>query len=148
MAVFTRIAVPVDGSDPSNAALRLALALAKDQGATLTLFHVVELNRIAAIVGVGATTVDPSPMFDAVREAGKSVLDDASQQCAAAGVQVVRTMLEGDTVGSLLDACRSCNAQLIVMGSHGRSGVVRALFGSVAEGVLRHAPVPVLITRG
>jgi nucleotide-binding universal stress UspA family protein len=57
-------------------------------------------------------------------------------------------MLEGDTVDSLLAACRSCNAQLIVMGSHGRSGLVRALFGSVAEGVLRHAPVPVLITRG
>jgi nucleotide-binding universal stress UspA family protein len=147
MSVFARILVPVDGSEPSNAALRLALAVAKDQKAALTVLHVTELSRIAAIMGVGATTVDPRPMFDAVREASKAIIDEALETCAAAGIKATSTLIEGDAVDGILDACGSDKDQLIIIGSHGRSGLTRALFGSVAEGVLRHAQCPVLVTR-
>ena len=148
MAIFSKILVPVDGSPPSDGALKLALALAKDQGATLTAVHVVETNRIVATMGTGSYGVDPTPVIKALRSAGESILSVAQERAQAENVPATGELFEGDSVMLILDRCKSAGSELIVMGSHGRSGIARMLFGSVAEGVLRQSTVPVLVVRG
>lgn len=141
--MFAKIVVPVDGSEPSNAAVALAVRLATELAAELIFVHAVELNKIAAMTG--PTNIDPSFAIDAASKAGADILAEAKQTADAAGVRATCEQPEDDSVASILDVVRRTKADLVAMGSHGRSGVARLLLGSVAEGVLRQGRVPVLI---
>lgn len=145
MAAFSRILVPVDGSEASNNALAYALRIAKDDSATLRFIHTV--NELAAYVGGYG---DPGEVMRFARQNGEKALADAVAAAAAAGVQAEHEFIEtraerlGDTI--VKDASR-WNADLIVIGTHGRRGVSRILLGSGAEQVVRLSPVPVLTVR-
>lgn len=141
--MFTKILVPVDGSTPSDGAVDLALRLAAVTQASVTFVNVVELSRIAAISGPAA--IDPSLAIDAACEAGKAILADATQKAQAAGVACNSELLEDECVRSVTQAAHQIKADLIVAGSHGRTGLSRAFLGSVAEGILRQSNIPVLI---
>src|SRR5579864_1608877 len=141
--MFTKILVPVDGSPPSNAAVDLALRIAAENKAAVKFVHVVELSRIAALSGPSA--IDPALAIDAACAAGKSVLDQATEKAQAAGVTCKSELLEDECVPSVVQAAHQAKADLIVAGSHGRTGIPRAFLGSVAEGILRRADIPVLI---
>ena len=147
MSTFKKILVPVDGSAPSDEAVKLAIIVARDQGAALTFLHVLEVARIIAMTSVPAVGVDPSFAVTAERESGEEALRRAVADAKAAKIAADTVMDEGGSVDSILDAARKQHADLIVIGSHGRGGIARALLGSVAEGVLRRADVPVLVTR-
>jgi len=135
--------VPVDGSEPSNAAVALAVELAKQIKADLVFVHAVELTKIAAMASPSA--IDPSFAVEAASSAGEEILSAAKSEADAAGVTATCEQPEDDSVAAVLDSAQRNKANLIAMGSHGRSGVARLLLGSVAEGVLRHATIPVLI---
>jgi nucleotide-binding universal stress UspA family protein len=145
-SMYERILVAVDGSDTSSHALREGIALAKKFATPLRIVHVIE----NAYVRVGpAEGINVEPIAQAWRLTGQKVLDEASAQARSAGVETETVLLEevGRVSEVLVEEAKRCSADLIVIGTHGRRGLQHLLLGSVAEGVLRTAPVPVLAVR-
>lgn len=127
--VFARILIAIDDSEPSAAAARFAAALAAEEGSRLTLCHV--LNQ-ASEQGLSY-------------HQARSLLDDASAEARARGVQDVTTrVVAGEPVSELLKMATAHGVRLIAIGTHGRRGFTRLLLGSVAESIMRQSPVPVL----
>ncbi len=147
MSMFSKILVPIDGSAPSDAAVMLALRLAHDQHAKILFLHVSETAKIAAMVSSTTVCVDPSPALDAERAAAEDALRRAESAAGKRGVSVESLLVEGASAASIVKTAGEKGVDLIVMGSHGRGGIQRALLGSVAEGVLRQSALPVLVTR-
>src|SRR5450755_2736385 len=147
MSMFKKILVPVDGSAPSDAAVALAVRLARDQDAKLLFVHVCEVAKIAAMVSMPTVGVDPSYALNAEREAGEGALRDACESAQRGDIAAESAMEDGSSVDTIINVARRQAADLIVIGSHGRGGISRAVLGSVAEGILRHSDIPVLVTR-
>jgi len=142
-APFRKLLVPVDGSDPSGAAISLALRVALDAGAAVVFCSVADLAQASSLCYPG---VDASIVIDSELEQCRALVAAAEVQARAAGVNARGVAVEGLRTDAILDLARAEGADLIVMGSHGRSGVARAFLGSTTEGVLRRSPVPVLVT--
>ena len=146
--MYRQILVPVDGSETANKALVAALQLAKDSGGRVRLVHVIE--EWAYISGYEQFGAYADDLLDVMREAGKKVLQDAMTQAKTTGV-AADSMLFDSSGGRLAEvvatAAREWNADLVVVGTHGRRGVGRMLLGSGAEQIIRLAPVPVLVVR-
>jgi nucleotide-binding universal stress UspA family protein len=147
MPSFRSLLVPIDGSEPSDAARVLAIRLAVDTGASLVFINVVESDKIIASAMPGQGLADPTPAIDALRAAGTDMLKDAVASATAAAVRSTSALLEGDSIEMIVEYAGAHAVDLIVIGSHGRSGLQRLMLGSVAEGVLRHSSVPVLVTK-
>jgi nucleotide-binding universal stress UspA family protein len=145
---FKRILVPVDGSAPSMKGLAVAAKLAREGRGRLQLLHVVD-NYPAYAVPEGA--VDVGPMIEAFKAGGRKTLAACERRARSAGARAETKLLEifgGRTADAIAGAAKRWGADLIVMGTHGRRGVQRALLGSDAEVVVRHSPVPVLLVPG
>ena len=142
--MFKRILVPVDGSPTSSKALTMALQLAREVSGSVRVVHA--FDDLSFLSGY---EYDGSVLRAARSEADK-VLSSAQEAAAAAGVTADARLLEtrGRRLGdAIADEAGSWEADLIVVGTHGRRGVGRALLGSGAEQVIRMAPVPVLSIR-
>ncbi len=134
-----RILVGYDGSKESEKALDAAVDLAKAAGANLVVQHVVSIGPEAYEAG----TLD----VDAIeRELGK-MLDQAVERARQAGVTATKVLSRGDVAGTILREVEQRGADLIVVGSLGRGRMARLLMGSVADKLVRGAPVPVLVVR-
>ena len=148
--MFKRILVPVDGSRTSEHGLAYAIRLARSQRATLYLLHVLDEHILIGYAEAGAVAAVTEEFLDALRASGKKILERARSKAAKAGVQS-KTALSDNIMGSIAEVivaqARKARAGLIVMGTHGRRGVTRLVLGSAAEGVVRSAPVPVLLVR-
>lgn len=145
--MYRRILVPVDGSSCSLKGLTEALQLAAGSKARLQLVHVVnELISEPAL----APTEYQQHLIESMRTAGKETLARAQaiarQQGADVDVQLVET-IGGRAADCIVDAAKQWQADLIVMGTHGRRGTSRLAMGSDAELVVRSTPVPVLLVR-
>jgi nucleotide-binding universal stress UspA family protein len=149
--MYKRIVVATDGSDTSNVAVEHAVQLAKDQRARLRFVHVVESIGYALSMA-GAYPFDPTPLWEALREDGRKALTTAEATARSAGVDAETALLEDreppERVASILakDA-QKWDADLIVLGTHGRRGFDRLFLGSVAQSLVRMAPTPVLLVR-
>lgn len=146
--MFKRILVPVDGSETSNKALVAALQLARDTGARVRLVNTV--NEMAYLGGIDPYGTYSGDVVGMMREGGARVLTDAMAIAKSAGVEASQELLEeaGMRLGeSVAQAATHWNADLVVVGSHGRRGIGRVLLGSGAEQILRLSPVPVLVFR-
>jgi nucleotide-binding universal stress UspA family protein len=145
--MYQRILVPVDGSDISDNGLREAIRLARDQQAQLRLIHVLnELTVVAAYEG----TMYSSELVQTLRDNGNKVLLKAAEKVKAAGLQVETALIEahvGHAGDVIVRDAQQWPADIIVLGTHGRRGMARLLMGSDAEQVVRHATVPVLLTK-
>jgi nucleotide-binding universal stress UspA family protein len=142
-AMYRRILVPVDGSAASGLAVDEALALARDCDAALRVAHVIEWPVPFADLGWSAELE-----YDAVRRAGESLLEDTVDRARRRGVRADSILLKGYGISrAIAEEGRRWPAELIVLGTHVRRGLARLLLGSVAEGVIRIAPVPVLVVR-
>jgi nucleotide-binding universal stress UspA family protein len=145
--MYSRILVPVDGSGASLKGLNEAIKLAKDTGARLKLVHIV--NELIVDPGI-APSVYYEPMIVGMREGGKKVLADAEAAVRAQNVQFESQLIEtigGRVADKIIEVVKQWGAELIVMGTHGRRGLLRLAMGSDAEMVLRRSPVPVLLMR-
>ena len=146
--MYQRILVPVDGSPPSEAGLKVAIDMAKLTGAQIRLLHVVDPMPFAySAEGYGAMATD---VLALMRESGEQVLRAARERVVQDGVATDTVLLDGYG-GRLCDRVaeqvKDWQADLIVIGTHGRRGLPRMLLGSDAEQVLRTAAVPVLLVR-
>ena len=146
--MYKRIFVPVDGSSAANRGLKEATRIARQQGASLILFHAIDESFLAA---AGDGMVLPDSLIPSLRDAGRKILARALAVARKHRVRA-RAVLSERIVGAVADSiireARRFKADLIVMGTHGRRGVRRLVLGSDAEQVLRQTPVPVLLVRG
>lgn len=143
--LYKRILVPVDGSTTSNAGLKEAVRLAKNQHARLRLLNVVD-EMIVFNTPDGGINVEP--ILNALKRGGKRILRKSEKAAAAQGVRPESELWESAGVRVaqvIVERARRWRADLIIMGTHGRRGVNRMLLGSDAELVVRNASVPVLL---
>jgi nucleotide-binding universal stress UspA family protein len=145
--MYQRILVPVDGSATSERALQEALKLG-GSAARFRLLYVVE--QIYSLGTEGYEFVDYDALQQAVRTSGERILAQGAEEVQRSGnrAEVVLLDTDGQRVASVIEGeAKRWQADLIVIGTHGRSGLSRLLLGSVAEGVVRLATVPVLLIR-
>ncbi len=143
--LFKRILVPHDFSEPASHALRMAADLAARHGGQLLVLHVLA----PFYTGVGFPSreeiawVPPPELLASLRKRLEALV---AKQVGGRGAPPVRCrVVMGDPLQSIVEACR--RADSIVMSTTGRTGLAHLLVGSVAEKVVRHAPVPVLTVR-
>jgi universal stress protein A len=142
--ILHNILFPTDFSELNTAALNYASRLAAESGAKLFIVHVDEQSALNASMGE-AGYLYTSQWDSDVR---KTMRDQLSRiKPTAAGVTFEHRCVDGAPVDELLRFAKRENVDLIVMGSHGRTGLPRLLMGSVAEGVTRRAECPVLIVK-
>jgi nucleotide-binding universal stress UspA family protein len=142
--MYKRILVPVDGSETSTRAVVAALQMARENGGRVRLLHA--LDELAYLSGYEYS----ADLLKAARDQGSRVLEDAQAMAKSAAVPADGKLVEtaGRRLGELVaQEAREWEADLVVVGTHGRRGMSRILLGSGAEQVLRLAPVPVLAVR-
>ena len=147
--MFSHILVPLDGSHLAEAALPAAMALARNFESELTLVRVLQPPHIMMTAANGSVYAQ---LIVELRQQAEEDAHDYMQSHQGSlrqqGFTVHTEMPEGENIAdALLQAAAKANADTIVMSTHGRGGISRWVFGSVADKVLRHAAVPVLLIR-
>lgn len=147
--MYSRILVPIDGSETSNRGLAEAVRMAKLTGGRIKLLHVFDAQSLATYP-MADFSLTPD-WWGLLKEAGESILSAGRTVVQAAGVPVETELRDGLALrvseGVVAEA-RRWAADLVVLGTHGRRGVGRLLLGSDAEQIVRSSPVPVLLVRG
>jgi nucleotide-binding universal stress UspA family protein len=142
--MYRRMLLPVDGSECSKVALEHGFQLAKTLGSEVILLHAVE-NPLS-VYAMPETAAYSKELFDTLKENGRKTLESAKTLADQQGIKAETKLLENTKpLEAILDTLKNCD--LVVMGTHGRRGFDRWMFGSVAEGVLRHADKPCLMIR-
>ena len=137
------ILVPVDFSDCSLAGLRYAVRFAKELGARIIVLHVTDLGPVMMTTGRG--DYDSPTYIEAARRRCSDQIKSFLKRVNFDGVPVDASAVAGYCPGAIYEAAAKEGADLIVISTHGRTGLRRAFIGSVAEGTVRHAACPVLV---
>ena len=146
MSLFKTILCPVDFSEPSEAAFRQAVALAKQCGSRLHLLHVVEPILVPADFAFGPITpVELEDQF--ARQSEAKLLALSATAAAALGAEVATETRRGKPYLEIIAAAKALKPDLIVLGTHGLSGISHMLMGSTAEKVVRKAPCGVMTVK-
>lgn len=140
------VLIPYDASEPSAAALTLGIELAR-HGSTLVIVNVVDEAGVIAETASTISAYDPTPLLEALDSEGRALLAEAEKQCREAGATVTTEIVHDTTIAGILGCADKHGSNLIVMGTHARSGVARTFLGSTTEGVLRASHLPVLTVR-
>jgi len=144
MTELRRILIPTDFTETSDKAIEWALGLAAKLGAAVTVLHTYELP----IIGFpdGAIVATPE-IASHIADASRAALDAAVKRLAGRGIAIESVLREGVAWEEINAVAELIAADLIVIGTHGRKGLARALLGSVAENVIRTATRPVVSIR-
>jgi nucleotide-binding universal stress UspA family protein len=144
MTELRRILVPTDFTETSDHAVDWALGVAAKVGGKVTLMHAYELP----IIGFPDGTIIATPTIAShIADGSRAALDATVKRIAARGVSVESVLKEGIIYEEINAVAEAIDADLIVIGTHGRKGLARALLGSVAENVIRTATRPVVTIR-
>jgi nucleotide-binding universal stress UspA family protein len=137
------ILFPTDYSHYNDAALEYALTLAVESGATLHIVHVHDVRDLSTVAG------EPSSLYASAWQEGLEEARKLLEKIVPArdGVDCKHHCVIGTPEEEIVSFASENECELIVMASHGRTGLSRLLMGSVAEGVMRNAPCPVLIVK-
>ena len=143
MLQVRQILVPIDFTDPSDRAVDVAAIMAKQFKAKLWLVHVIEQFTYSV-----TDTVQVVDHYMALKTIAQPLLQIRHQRLLKKGLTVRTLLTRGNIAGEIVGQAKKNRVDLIVMGSHGRTGIRRLLLGSVAERVVRLASCSVLIVRG
>jgi nucleotide-binding universal stress UspA family protein len=138
--LFKKILIPLDGSENSEAVIPFAAEIARQSGGELVFVTAVQQ------VGVWDATMSLQ-VLDRETQVATEYLEDRSKKAIEAGAKVTTKIARGDAAESVLAAADETGADLLAITTHGRSGITRWLFGSVATHIIEHAKVPVLVLR-
>lgn len=149
MSDYRTFLVPYDFSTHARAALFAATDLAKRLSADLHLIHVIHSPAYAyGYAGMAGATVSPPIDMAEIRERAQSSLRDVADGIQRFPGKIEPHVVEGSGIaGMIRESAEKLDADLIVMGTHGRTGLAHVFLGSVAERTLRTAPCPVLTIR-
>ena len=148
---FSKILVPIDGSDESMEAARLAIGVAKRFNAHVAVINVVNIDQYLQALGVYRVNYPDTlkkKIDEARQEASKwftEIQGSAEQEKVTVTADVIDTPLS--VVGGIINHAEREKADLIVIGTRGRSGFAKLLLGSVATGVVSYAPCPVMVAK-
>ncbi|MDA0365263.1 MAG: universal stress protein [Chloroflexi bacterium] len=149
--MYKKILLPLDGSDISRRALRHASGLARATDGEVVLIQIID-SEAQVLAQTTTATIEPLPAgpisieivhqaVEGQRLAAQETLDAAAQQLREDGIPTVTTeVIEGSAGDEITAAAARLGCDLVVMATHGRSGIRRAILGSVADHVVRHTP--------
>lgn len=139
--MYDRILLPTDGSEGAREATERAIELAVAFDAALHVLHVVDATD-------APDNIDENVVLDALEAEGRRALEDVRERAIRADVETIEgTVASGSPYRAILDYVEEDDIDLVVMGTHGRTGLERWVLGSVTERVVRLSPVPVLTVR-
>ena len=145
--MFKHILVPVDGSPTAQVAVQKSIGLAQAFGSRVTAIFVIDPYPFS---GIGTDfAYGQAEYLSAATAEANAAIKATKTAFEAAGVNVDTTVVESHAAWrGVVDSAESMQADLIVMGSHGRSGLEKLVLGSVTQAVLSHTKLPVLVVRG
>ncbi|HHV25085.1 MAG: universal stress protein [Methanosarcina sp.] len=140
---YRNIVIATDGSENSQRAISHGIEIAKLSGATVHALYVVDTTSFSSI------PMDEGweAMYEILRGEGEKAISEVKELGEVSGVEVREVLLEGHPSNEIIDFAEKNNADLIVVGTLGKTGLDRFLMGSVAEKVVRGSKVPVLVVR-
>ena len=142
--MYKRAVVPLDGSPVAESVIPFILQIAGPLDMEVVLLQVLQPMPPVVLEGTRHIEVED---LEARRASAEEYLAPLAVELRNKGVRVTTQVRRGAPQAEILSAAKEVNADLIAMSTHGRSGLGRLLFGSVAEGVLRHSDVPVFLLR-
>ena len=146
MIKLNRILVPSDFSENARCALEYGCAFCEQFGAELHLLHVLQ-DLVAMVPEPGLAFPPPGDYMDELRESAEKGLEELLDESREQGKTIVRATRQGPPFLEIVRYAKECDIDLIVLATHGRTGLAHMLLGSVAEKVVRKSPCPVLTVR-
>ncbi|AYK14853.1 MAG: universal stress protein [Methanosarcina flavescens] len=140
---YRNIVIATDGSENNQRAVSYGIEIAKLSGATVHALYVVDTTSFSSI----PMDAGWEAMYEALRREGEKAIYEVKKRGEVSGVEVREVLLEGHPSNEITDFAENNNADLIVVGTLGKTGLDRFLMGSVAEKVVRGSKVPVLVVR-
>ncbi|MBW2267387.1 MAG: universal stress protein [Deltaproteobacteria bacterium] len=144
---FDCILVPTDFSDDASRALETAIQLAKLQSGRIVLLHAYPIDLPITYPGFSGGALVPDEFYRELRTQADAHVAQAAQEAARSGVSVTGKAVTSPASAAIIAEAEHLPADLIVMGTRGRTGLKHILLGSVAERVVREAPCPVLTVK-
>lgn len=145
MLAFKHILVPVDFTETSDRAIDTAIDLAQKYGAKVTVMHAYQIPVYGFPDGAFITGAEVAAQLSTSAQEQLDALVAARKDCGVPIAAVLRNGVPGDEINAVV---AEQGADLVLIGTHARRGLARALLGSVAERVIRTVPVPVLVIHG
>src|SRR4030042_6176345 len=145
--MYRRIMVPLDGSELAECVLPHIEAIGKLSKASVELVHVIEPLELPTRGGIALSIDDLKQIELHTKNDAESYLRGIVERLKLAGIKARSKLLTGKAADSLVDHLDKSNFDLVIMATHGRSGISRWIWGSVAEKILHSSSIPVLIVR-
>ena len=143
--MYKSILVPLDGSKRAEVILPHAEGLAQSFGAAIVLMQVVEPPKVTGYEGFDPVSYEKELVY--LHEEAGNYIKGLEKTMSAKGLNVSARIVQGTVVSSILSIAEDIQADLVAMASHGRSGLARVFYGSVAAGVLQRIDRPLLLIR-
>ncbi|MCS3924222.1 universal stress protein [Methanosalsum natronophilum] len=141
--IYKNILIATDGSEHSENTIKYGVELAKLSGARLFAVYVVDTGAFASI----PMDAEWEMMYSLLQDEGKKATERVEEMSNEYGVEVEQVLLDGQPAHEIIDFAEKNNISVIIMGTHGKSGLDRFLLGSVAERVIRSSDIPVFVVR-
>jgi len=142
MFTIKKILCPTDFSDASKNAIRYANEFARSMQASVIFLHAIEPRPIATDMSVAYVPIETD-----LEKIAEEDLASLMEEEKIKGISATKEVIVGHAADVIIEQAEEQDVDLIILGSHGRTGITRLLMGSVAEAVLRKAPCPVLIVK-
>lgn len=140
---FKKIMIATDGSENTKNSVKSGIELARQTGATVYAVYVVSTDYYSSI----AMDIDWETMYGGLKKEGQECLKLVEEAGKEVGVTVESVLLEGHPFSEIVDFAEKEEMDLVILGTHGRTGLDRLLLGSVAGNVVKHCKVPVMVVR-
>lgn len=140
--MFDQILISTDGSKAVKPAVDTAIELAETHEASLHILYIVDQPTTVSGTGEGVPGLDN--LLDALRKKGKDATSEIAARANDRGIETTTAVRQGRPHDDILTYANENDIDVVVIGTHGRTGVKRALLGSVTEAVVRHSEIPVL----
>ena len=143
--MLNKIMIATDGSDASRHAASLAIGLAKQSAGKVIAVYVVDIQRLAHLPGYTTLHGLKKNLLDVMLKEGEEAVAYIKGKSKDEGVSFEKVILKGNPSDELLRYSKELGADILIIGSIGRTGISKFLLGSVAEKVVRHSEVPVMV---
>ena len=140
--MFKKILCPVDFSDTSLNAANNAINFSMEIKAEITFIHIIDIQALQNIGDLSGGGIND---INLLIEEEKPVLSKLKDECDKKGIKVKTVLTHGEPVSVILETIKEGGHDLIIMGTHGKTGLTRLVLGSIAENVVRKSDIPVLL---